>query len=112
MRGIVQQAVVRASPRAKGAPQTITFPTVADQDADARSLALGATSSAGLPVGYYVLEGPAEIDGDTLRFTAIPPRAKFPLKVTVVAWQFGREGDAPVRTAESVERGFYLRRTR
>jgi len=107
-RAIVQQAQVRMAPSAEGAPQTIDFPSIADRPVGETSLRLAATSSAGLPVEYYVLEGPAEIDGDTLRFTAIPPRAKFPLKVTVVAWQFGRFAKPRVRAAERAERDFHL----
>ena len=62
------------------------------------------TSDCGLPVYYYVKEGPAEIEGNKLVFTRIPPRSKFPLKVTVVAWQYGLAGE--VQTAEPVERSF------
>ncbi len=109
VRGVVQQAMVRAAPRAEGAPQTITFPAISDQGAGASaSIELAAISSAGLPVSYYVLEGPAEIRGSTLRFTAIPPRARFPLKITVVAWQFGRGGEHAVRTATPVEQSFRI----
>ena len=51
-------------------------------------------------------EGPAEIEGNKLIFTQIPPRSKFPLKVTVVAWQYGLAGK--VQTAEPVERSFFI----
>ena len=61
-----------------------------------------------MPVSYYVREGPAEIDEDILRFTPIPPRAKYPVKITVVAWQYGRSGEPKLQTAASVERTFYL----
>lgn len=104
--GIVQQAMVRVTPNTEGAAQTITFPAIPDQAAGVGALRLGATSDANLPVSYYVLEGPAEIDGDTLRFTAIPPRAKFPIKVTVVAWQWGLS--AKMKTAVPVERSLLL----
>jgi len=53
-----------------------------------------------------VKEGPAEIEGNKLVFTRIPPRSKFPLKVTVVAWQYGLAGE--VQTAEPVERSFFI----
>ena len=48
------------------------------------------------------------MDGDILRFTGIPPRAKFPVKVAVVAWQLGREGEPKLKTAEPVTREFFL----
>jgi len=95
--------------RKGGQPQTIVFPQIADQAADIKSLKLEATASSGLAVQYFVVSGPVEIDGDdALAFLPIPPRAKFPLKVTVVAWQYGRGGTSPVQTAEPVERSFNL----
>ena len=44
--------------------------------------------------------------GDTLRLTAIPPRSRFPVKVTVVAWQRGHTAEPLLKTAEPVERTF------
>lgn len=90
-----------------GAEQKITFAPIADQHANASPIALRATSSAGTKVHFYVREGPAEIVGDdVLKLTAIPPRAKFPVKVTVVAWQWGRSIEPQLKTAEPVERTF------
>jgi hypothetical protein len=106
----VQQASMRFPLRNdKGTDQTITFPQIPDQPIDAAPIRLAATSSAGAgaTVHYYVREGPAEIvDGDTLKFTAIPPRAKFPVKVTVVAWQWGRSIEPLMKTAQPVQRTF------
>lgn len=106
----VQPAVMHVPANTVGAPQRITFAPIADQKAGVKSLALAATSSAGAlaRVRFYVREGPAEIAGGTLRFTAIPPRAKFPIKVTVVAWQFGRAGPPALQAAPMVERTFLL----
>jgi hypothetical protein len=59
-------------------------------------------------VYYYVQDGPAEIEGDTLKFTAIPPRARMPLKVTVVAYQWGRSIEPKLKTAEPVVRTFSI----
>jgi hypothetical protein len=95
----------------EGEPQVITFPTIASQNAGSSELLpLKATSSAKTRVSYYVREGPAEItrDGKFLKFTRIPPRAKFPLKVTVVAWQWGKTTAPRIRTAEPVEQTFLL----
>jgi hypothetical protein len=104
----VQQAKVRANPNTAGEAQTIDFPTVADQNAGAKSITLTAKSSAGLPVQYYVREGPAEIEGDNLVFTGIPPRSKFPITVTVVAWQWGRPVEPKVQTAKPVTMAFRI----
>ena len=87
-----------------GRAQTLTFDQPPDAPVGTASLPLHATSDAGLPVNLYVESGPAVIDGDRLVFTGVPPRAKLPLAVTVVAWQWGRGGAAPVRTAEPVKR--------
>jgi hypothetical protein len=105
----VQQALLVIPFRNQaGAEQHITFPEIPDQPAGTKSLKLPAASDSGLPVYYYVREGPAEIDGDTLKFTQIPPRAKFPLKVTVVAWQYGRSIEPKLKSADPVERNFNL----
>lgn len=89
-----------------GRSQTIDFPKIEDQKNGTKTLVLKATATSGLTVGFFVREGPAEIDGNTLKFTAIPPRAKFPVKVTVVAWQHGRAGD--IKSAEPVTREFLI----
>jgi len=112
-KSIVQQAMVHVTPTKVGTPQRITFPALPDVTVEKTlaapaPIALAATSDAGAPVSYYVREGPAEIDGSTLRFTAIPPRSKFPISVTVVAWQFGRTADPKLQTADRVERTFRL----
>ncbi len=90
----------------QGKRQHILFPDIEDVTDTTSSLTLNATSDCGLPVYYYVKEGPAEVEGNKLTFTKIPPRSKFPLKVTVVAWQYGLPDK--VQTAEPVERCFYI----
>ena len=44
----------------------------------------------------------------SLRLTPIPPGARFPVKVTVVAWQWGHAAAPKLDTAEPVERTFSL----
>ncbi len=107
-KSIVQQVMVRVVPNHDGAPQRLTFPPIPDQAAGTKSLGLFATSDAGMPVHYYVVQGPAEVSGDTLVFTPIPPRAKFPLQVTVVAWQWGRATAPMFQTAEPVTQKFLI----
>lgn len=92
-----------------GTAQTITFPDIPDQVAGAAPIKLAATSSANVPVSYYVREGPAEVSLDgTLTLTPIPPRAKYPIKVTVVATQWGRSIDPKLQTAAPVEKTFSI----
>ncbi len=109
---MVQQGEVRFWPNRHGRPQTIIFPEIPDQDAASlKPLRLTATSSAGLRVRYFVRSGPAEVDDqDRLVFTRIPPRSRFPLAVTVVAWQLGRYGGDQVQAAPLVERTFRIHR--
>ena len=107
-KGAVQQVNLRIPYRlTEGKRQHILFPGLEDVKAGSAPLPLKAVSDCGLPVYYYVKEGPARItENNTLEFTPIPPRSHFPVKVTVVAWQYGLQGK--VQTAEPVERSFYI----
>lgn len=103
----VQQFSLRIPYRiTDGAKQEITFPPLTNINRETRQLSLEAIAGSGLPVYYYIKEGPAIIENDKVLFTSIPPRAKFPVKVTVVAWQYGISGQW--QTAEAVERSFYI----
>ena len=104
----VQPLLVHLPDNTEGAAQKITFPRIPDQKAGVRAVTLAATSDAGLPVHYYVREGPAEVEGSTLRVSDIPPRTKFPMEVTIVAWQWGRSLDPKVQTATPVEQTFHI----
>ncbi|MGA2556346.1 MAG: hypothetical protein ABSG04_08735 [Verrucomicrobiota bacterium] len=105
----VQQAHLFIPARnTQGPGQRITFPEIPAQKAGLKSLQLKAASDAGRKVRFYVREGPAEMDGDLLRFTRIPPRAKFPVKVTVVAWQYGSSLEPRCQSAGPVERNFQI----
>lgn len=92
----------------KGEKQAISFPHIADITCDIASVELNARSDKGLPVRYYVQSGPAEIMGNHLKIIPIPPRAKFPLIVTVVAWQYGRAKEPYVQSAIPVTRTFKI----
>jgi hypothetical protein len=92
----------------EGKPQKILFPAIANLKAGTTTLKLNATSTANVPVSYYVKEGPADIRGNIFDFTKIPPRAKYPIKVTVVAWQYGTNIEPKLQSAEPVERTFYI----
>jgi hypothetical protein len=94
----------------EGKAQKIVFPQIGNRKRDAPAVALAATSDSGLPVEYYVVAGPAEVEGSTLRLTGIPVKSKFPVKVTVVAYQWGRSVGPPVQSAEPVEQTFRIER--
>jgi len=105
----VQQAVMHFPLRnGQGAEQQIAFPEIPDQKLGVLSVALQATSDAGEPVSFYVREGPAEVDGSTLKLSTAPPRAKYPMRVTVVAWQYGRAREPRLKSARPVERSFCI----
>ena len=105
----VQQAQMTVPARnTVGREQHIAFPEISDQPIGTKSVKLGASCDSGAKVYYYVLAGPAEVDGDVLKITPVPPRSRFPIKITVVAWQYGRSAEPKLKTADSVERSFYL----
>jgi hypothetical protein len=103
-----QQALMKLPLYTEGAEQQIDFAPIAKQSLGTPSLTLVAKSNAGAPVHFYVREGPAMIDGNTLRFTAVPPRARLPITVTVVAWQFGRATEPKLKAAAPVVQTFEL----
>lgn len=107
IRAVVQPCGVKLQKNNSGLAQKISFEPILDVKAGTKSVKLVAKSSADLPVKFFVRAGPAVIHGDELEFTPIPPRSKFPLAVTVGAWQWGRAGESPVKT-EVVEQTFTI----
>lgn len=106
----VQQSLMRIPPINKaGIPQHIDLRPIADVRRGTVSIPLSTSSDAGLPVGFYIAEGPAEVRNGSVFLTTIPPRAKYPVKVTVVAWQYGHSGEPKIQTAEPVTRTFWIR---
>lgn len=91
-----------------GSQQTIAFDKIPDVKAGVESIPLNARTDAGLPVAFYVDVGPAIVRDGRLVFTSIPPRSRFPIEVTVVAWQWGRSMEPRVKTAESVKQTFKI----
>jgi hypothetical protein len=104
----IEQACINLPRNTTGADQQVTFPKIEDQKEETTSLKLSATSDAKVPVYYYIREGPAEIDSDVLKFTAVPPRSKFPVKVTIVAWQWGHPSEPKLKSAEPIEQTFNI----
>ncbi|MDP2114543.1 MAG: hypothetical protein Q8K69_10855, partial [Bacteroidota bacterium] len=105
----VQQFTMRIPLRnEEGLEQQITFAPISDVKNGTETLPLIASASSGLPVYFYVQEGSAEVKDGKLVFTWIPPRTKFPVKVTVVAWQYGRSAEPKIKTAEPVVQSFWI----
>ena len=106
----VQQLNIRIPHRnVVGKQQQITFDSIPDINQTIKSVDLHAVSDSGLPVCFYIREGPAEIKDGKLVLRKIPPRTKFPVKVTVVAWQYGRSVELKVQTANPEIREFYVK---
>lgn len=110
----VQQSLLTfPATNTSGAAQAITFPQPADQLVGATTIPLTATTTgtatyAGATVYYYVREGAAKVNGSTLEFTTLPPRTKFPSRVTVVATQWGRSIAPLLQTATPVTRTLWI----
>ena len=94
----------------EGTEQRLNFPPIPDPDRGTRSVLLRATTDSTLPVAYYVVAGPAIVKGDHLVLTAVPVSTRWPVKVTVVAYQWGRMTAPLYRSATPVERTFFLQR--
>ena len=109
-RAAFQPGKISVPANTEGRPQKITFQKIPDQIVGAKSILLKATSDANLPVEFFVKYGPAEVEGNRLVLGAIPPRSRFPVKVVVVAYQWGRMKSPPVQTATPVEQVFFIRR--
>ena len=86
-----------------GKPQNLTFKPIGDLTANSPPAMLRATSSAGLPVEFHVAYGPAVINQGKLKLTEMPAKAKFPIELKVVAYQFGRGLPPLVQRATPVE---------
>jgi hypothetical protein len=109
VRAIVQPMGVQISAlKNNGQVQKITFDPIADVPAGTKSFALSAKSDSGLPVEFFVVAGPAIVQGNTLVFTPIPPNAKLPLTVTLAAWQWGRATEPAIKTADVVRQEFKI----
>ena len=92
----------------KGKPQQISFAPIPNQKVGTAEVKLNATSDSGLPVEFCVIAGPAELKGNTLSLTRIPPRARYPVKVSLIAYQWGRSIEPLVQSAEPIERSFLI----
>jgi hypothetical protein len=108
VRAVVQPGQITREGNTDGAPQKITFAKLDDVKAGTDSVPLQATSDSGLPVSFFVDAGPAIIKDGKVVFTKIPSRTKFPVAVTVVAWQWGRHAEPKIKRADLVRQTFHI----
>ena len=84
-------------PNTKGATQLITFKPIENTHVSTKQISLHATASSGMPVRFYVKSGPAYIENDQLYITEVPPKSIFPVRVTVVAYQWAEQWLQPYK---------------
>lgn len=105
----VQQSLIKIPyPLKEGKEQFITFDSIPDIKAGTKSVDLHAKSTSGLQVYFYVKNGPAEVKGNKLVLTKIPVKSKYPVKVTVFAWQYGKASAEKYKTAQTIKREFFI----
>lgn len=91
-----------------GAEQEIVFPSISNIKSSKKSVKLHAKSTAGLQVAYYIVSGPVEVVDNALQLTSIPAKSKYPIEVTVVAWQQGTTKEPLYQSAKVVKQSFYI----
>lgn len=107
-RKAVQPAKLLLPDRSKGSRQTIVFPPIEDHAASEGEIQLRATATSGLPVHFFVVAGPAEVDGDRMRFSEVPLGGAGSIEVTVVAYQWGSNGAGAFAAATPVTQSFHI----
>ena len=109
IRAIFQPCGLTLPKNTTGATQKITFNKIPDVVAGTKSIQLFANSDKHLPVEFYVVAGPAIVENGKVIFTKIPPKSKYPISVTVTAWQWGRNTEPKVKMAEIVKQTFNIK---
>jgi hypothetical protein len=92
-----------------GQPQVIVFEPIPDITPGTKTVKLQAHASSGLPVSYYINSGPAYVSGNEVRITAIPLKARYPVQITVTAYQWGRAVPPLFQSALPVKHTFHIR---
>lgn len=93
----------------EGLRQTITFIAPHFVNKKTHTLKLKASATSGLPVSFYVDYGPAYVKGSSLVLTEIPMKSAFPIKVRVVAYQWGRILPVQYQSAPVVIKDIYIK---
>jgi hypothetical protein len=98
----------------EGAPQTLQFEKVNDVFPATKTIELRAAASSGLKVQFFVVSGPVHLgeDGHSLVVLPIPKRSKYPIRVLIGAYQWGRVVDPKVQSAGPVVQEFFIQRPR
>ena len=103
---VQQMEIIFPPENKKGTVQKIVFPKINNVKQDVEKIELKAFSTANQKVSYFVKQGPAYVKKNTLYLTKVPPKSKYPIKITVVAWQYGLANK--VQSAKPIEQSFYI----
>jgi hypothetical protein len=112
-RKAVQPGKITLNGISAGLPQHILFDEIAPRKATRAPIMLHASSDAGLPVRFYVVSGPAWIEGDRLTIAEFPLGGASQIPIIVTAYQTGRaaNGNQPaVQRADPVTQQFLCSR--
>ncbi len=87
-------------PDCGGVSQQITFPELSDYTISTSQITLNATSTSGLPIAFYAIEGPVNLLGNLLKFNGHPGFVK--IRAT-------QKGNSTYDPAVIVERSFRIK---
>jgi hypothetical protein len=107
-RGSVEPGQLVIQSNDTGESQQLSFDSIPSFKISNKNIFLHAISSSGMPVSFFVKSGPVTIHCNQLSVNKIPPRTKFPIIVTIVAYQWGRSKSPAIKTAKQVERSFQI----
>ena len=107
-RGSVEPGQLVIQPNDNGEPQQLSFDSIPSFKLSNKNISLHAISTSGMPVSFFVKSGPVTLHGNQLSVNKIPPRTKFPIIVTIVAYQWGRSKSPAIKTAKQLERSFQI----
>lgn len=112
-RKAVQPGKITPKGISTGLPQHIHFDQIPPRKAIRAPIILHASSDAGLPVRFYVVSGPARIDGNRLTITEFPRSGASAIPIIVTAYQTGRaasDNQSAVQQADPVTQQFLCSR--
>lgn len=88
--------------------QSLVFPEMPRIDVNTRSIALNARASSGLPVSFFVRNGPAVVAGDRLYLSQFHEGTRFPVAIVIGACQYGTTGKNGIYAAGPLYRTLWV----
>jgi hypothetical protein len=112
-RKVVQPGKITLKGISTGQPQHIHFDQIVPHKINRAPIVLHASSDAGLPVHFYVVSGPVQINGDRLTIAEFPRGGARQIPVVLTAYQLGRaasDTQSAVQQADPVTQQFMISR--